>query len=62
MNSPYWPDIKKWEIFFTRSVLIKGQEIGEKILFPVWIILFPVLKAGFGIPGKNEELFVKQVF
>ena len=35
--------------------------MGEIIPFPVWIILFPVLKIDFEPLGTNEEHFVKEV-
>ena len=31
------------------SYLIEGQEVGEIIPFPVWIILFPVWKIPFPV-------------
>ena len=36
--------------------------MGEIIPFPVWIILFPVLKINFELLGSNEKHFVKEVF
>ena len=36
--------------------------MGEIIPFPVWIILFPVLKSKFEPPRMNEKQFVKEVF
>ena len=49
--------------------MIGGQEVGEIIPFPVWIILFPVwiipfpvFKTSFEPVGKIEKHFVKEVF
>ena len=36
--------------------------MGEIIPFPVWIILFPVLKINFELLGSNGKHFVKEVF
>ena len=35
-----------------RSFLIRGQEIGEIVPFPVWIIPFPVFKSSFKLVDK----------
>ena len=42
--------------------MIRGQEIGEIIPFPVWIIPFPVLKPSFKVVDKIKKHFVKEVF
>ena len=49
------------ETFFKISFLIGGQEVGEIIPFPVWIILFPVFKTRFKLIGKSWNHFVKEV-
>ena len=36
--------------------------MGEIILFPVWIIPFPVLKIEFKLLGSNEIFFCKRIF
>ena len=36
--------------------------MGEIIPFPVWIILFSVLKINFETLGTNEKHFIKEVF
>ena len=41
--------------------LIQGLEIGEIIPFPVYIISFPVYKAGFGPLSKDGNNFVKEI-
>ena len=48
-------------ITFKRSFLIGGQEIGEIIPFPVWIIRFPIFKTSFKLVDKIEKHFVKEV-
>ena len=40
--------------------MIGGQEVGEIIPFPVWIIIFPVFKKSFGFAFKSQKLFVKE--
>jgi len=50
------------EPFCKRSFLIGGQEIGEIIPFPVWIIPFPVFKTSFKLIDKILKYFVKEVF
>ena len=42
--------------------MIRGQEIGEIIPFPVWIIPFPVFKTRFKLVDKILKHFVKEVF
>ena len=49
--------------------MIGGQEVGEIIPFPVWIILFPVriipfpiFKSSFGLVSKSYKHFVKYSF
>ena len=42
--------------------MIRGQEVGEIIQFPLWIILFPVSKINFEFLGRYEEDVVKEVF
>ena len=49
-------------MFSKRRFFIGGQEVGEIIPFPVWIIPFPVLKINFEPLGTNERHFVKEVF
>ena len=36
--------------------------IGRKKPFPVWLILFPVLKINFALLGITEKLFLKEIF
>ena len=36
--------------------------MGEIIPFPVWVILFPVLKTNFELLGKYGENVVKKFF
>ena len=36
--------------------------MGEIILFPVWVIPFPVLKINFENFGTNKKYVVKEVF
>ena len=35
--------------------------MGETILFPVWILLSPVLDINFGLLDKNEKQFDKEI-
>ena len=42
--------------------MIRGQEVGEIIPFPVWIIPFPVLKIDFEPFGSYENDVEKEVF
>ena len=42
--------------------MIKCLKVGEIILFPIWIILFPVLKINFEPHRTNEKHFLKKVF
>ena len=39
---------------FKRSVLLGGEEVGEIIPFPVWIVQFPVFKTSFKFTGKSK--------
>ena len=48
-QNQFWIRYSKLETFCKRSFLIGGQEVGEIIPFPVWIILFPVSKNQFWI-------------
>ena len=42
---------------------MRGREVGEIILYPVWVIPFPVFKIGFEPLGKHKKHFVnKNVF
>ena len=45
---------------FKKNSLIRGLEVGEIILFPVWMIPFPVLKTNFEPFGSNKKHFVKK--
>ena len=46
---------------FTKKVLIQGLEIREIIPFPVYMILFPVCKTGFGLLRKYAHYSVIEV-
>merc|ERR1711872_411425 len=61
-QNQFWIRFEKSKTFCKRSFLIGGQEVGEIIPFPVWIILFPVFKTSFGFVFKSYKLFVKEVF
>ena len=41
-----------------KKFLIRGLERGEIILFPVWIIPFPIYKTGFRFLVENGNYFV----
>ena len=45
-----------------KKFYIGGLEVGEIILFPVWINPFPVLKISLELLGANEKQYAKEVF
>ena len=47
---------------FEKNFLIGGQEVVEKIPFPVSKLLLPVNKISFGLIGKSFKHFVKDLF